>query len=133
MSHGGRAVGADHVADRIDLADRGEELVAEALPLRSALDEAGDVVEVDRLVNDFGGAQRLGDPLQALVRDADDGDVRLDRGERVVARLRTRGGEGVEESRLPGVGHADDPDLPPGGAIRPMAAARTAAASTSDG
>jgi hypothetical protein len=40
-------VAADDVADRVGLADRGEELVAEPLPFRGAFDQAGDVVEVD--------------------------------------------------------------------------------------
>ena len=39
---------AHHVGDRVDLADVGEELVAEALALRRAGDEAGDVDELDR-------------------------------------------------------------------------------------
>src|SRR5690606_26869184 len=34
---------ADDVRDRVDLADVGQELIAEALALRGATDEAGDV------------------------------------------------------------------------------------------
>ena len=48
VRHAGVGVAADDVADRIGLADRGEELVAQPLPLRGALDQAGDVVEGDR-------------------------------------------------------------------------------------
>ena len=43
------AVGADDVADRVGLADLGEEPVAEPLSRRGAAHEAGDVVELDRL------------------------------------------------------------------------------------
>jgi hypothetical protein len=39
---------ADHLDDGVDLADVGQELVAEALALARALDQAGDVDELDR-------------------------------------------------------------------------------------
>ena len=38
----------DHLADRVGLADVGQELVAQTLPLGGALDDAGDVDEGDR-------------------------------------------------------------------------------------
>ena len=85
-------VAADHVADRVGLADRGQELVAEPLALRRAGDQPGDVVELDRLGDDLARADRSRDLLQPLVGDADDRDVRLDRRERVVARSRRRRG-----------------------------------------
>ena len=56
-------------------------------------------------------AERLGDPLQALVGHRHHGDVRLDGGERVVAGLGPGGGERVEQGRLARVGHPDDADL----------------------
>ena len=54
---------------------------------------------------------RLGDLLQPLVRDLGDGDVGLDRRERVVAGLGAALGQGVEEGRLARVRQADDSDL----------------------
>ena len=51
-------VGADDVQQRVALADVGQELVAEALALGRAGDEAGDVVELDRVPDDVGGARR---------------------------------------------------------------------------
>ena len=46
---------AHHVRDRVDLADVREELVAEALALRGAGHEAGDVDELDRRRQDLLG------------------------------------------------------------------------------
>ena len=61
------AVRAHDVHDRVGLADVGQEAVAQPLALVRAGDEAGDVVEVDRVVDDLGGAERLRDLVQALV------------------------------------------------------------------
>ena len=54
---------------------------------------------------------RLRDPLQPLVGNLRDRDVRLDRRERVVAGLGAALGQRVEEGRLAGVRQPDDPDL----------------------
>ena len=56
---------ADHLHDRVDLADVREELVAEALALARALDQAGDVDELDRRrITTFGlrDLLQLGEP-----------------------------------------------------------------------
>ena len=53
VGHAAGVVGADHVADRVGLADRGEEPVAEPLAGRGAANQAGDVVELDRLGHDL--------------------------------------------------------------------------------
>ena len=52
----GVVVGAHDVDDRVGLADVGQELVAQALALVRAAHEAGDVVEVDRVLDDVRGA-----------------------------------------------------------------------------
>ena len=101
---------AGHLADRGGLADVGEELVAQALALRGAAHDAGDVDELD------GGRQHLGRPehlrelREPLVGDAHDAHVGLDRGERVVRREHVVLGQGVEERRLARVGESDDAD-----------------------
>ena len=59
---------ADHVQDRVGLADVRQELVAEALALVRAADQAGDVVELHRLVHHRAGAHRRGDAIEAFVR-----------------------------------------------------------------
>ena len=80
-------------------------------PLCAPAHEAGDVVEVDRVVDDVRRADRRGDPVEPLVAHRHDGDVRLDRRERVVRRLGARPRERVEQRGLARVGHADDADL----------------------
>ena len=52
----GVAVRAHDVDDRVGLADVREEAVAEPLAAVRAGDQAGDVVEVDRVVDDLAGA-----------------------------------------------------------------------------
>ena len=53
--------------DRVDLADVGQEAVAQPLALVRPADQAGDVVEVDRVVHDVRRADRPRDLLDALV------------------------------------------------------------------
>ena len=105
------AVSTDYVEQRVGFADVGEELIAEPLPLVRPGDEAGDVVEGDRVPNDLRGADSFGDLDHPLVLNRDDGDVRLDRREGIVGGLSTGLSERVEERRLAGVGHADYSDL----------------------
>jgi hypothetical protein len=104
-------VGADDVDDRVRLADVRQELVAEALALVRAADQARDVVEGDRVGDDVRGADHRRDLGEPLVLDRDDRDVRLDRGERVVRGLGPGAGQRVEQRRLARVGHPDDADL----------------------
>jgi hypothetical protein len=126
----GVLVSADHVQDRVGLADVGQELVAEPLALMGAAHEAGDVVELDHLVDDGRGPDGLGHAAEPLVGHADHGHVRLEGGERIVGRRRTRAREGVEERRLARVRKADDADLH---SRRSRARPSRAPATTSDG
>ena len=88
-----------------------EELVAQALPLGGALDDAGDVDERDRRrAAILRRAEDLGEHVEPRVRDADDADVRLDRRERVVRREHVVLGQRVEQRGLADVGQADDAD-----------------------
>jgi hypothetical protein len=100
---------AQHVHDRVHLADVGEELVAEAFALGRAAHEAGDVDEGNARRDDFFRLRDAGDLLQPRVRHGDLAGVRLDRAERIVRRLGgCRLGQRVEEGRLADVGQADD-------------------------
>jgi hypothetical protein len=133
MHNLGVLVRADHVEDRVGLPDVAEELVAEPLALMGAAYEPRDVVELDHLVHDWAGANRLGHAVEALVRDAYHCHVRLERGERVVGLLGPGPGQRVEERRLPGVGEPDDPDLHAAQSNRSNARPSRAPATTSDG
>jgi hypothetical protein len=96
--------------DRVDLADVGQKLVAQALALVSTPHEPRDVDEVYRRREDpvrvDDGVQRL----EARVGHLDDAHVRLDRAERVVRRFCLRRRERVEERRLTDVREANDTD-----------------------
>ena len=74
--------------------DVAEELVAQALAFRGALDEAGDV-----------GHDELG--AVAPGTQPDHSEMRLQRGERVVRDLRLGGRHGRDQRRLPRVGEPD--------------------------
>jgi len=103
---------AHHVRDRIDLADVGEELVAEALAFRGAAHQAGDIDEGEPRRHDL---RRLGERRQRIeprVRHRHLADVRLDGAERIVRRLRGRGrGQRIEERRFADVRQPDDAAL----------------------
>ena len=94
--------------DGVDLADVGEELVAEALALAGALDEAADVDDLHGGVHDVAALRHLGEAVEALVGHLGDADVGVLGGERVRRGERAAAGEGVVQRALPGVGEADE-------------------------
>ena len=125
---------AHDVHHGVHLADVAEEAIAETLPLVGAAHEPGDVDDVEVLGDQPLDRQRLAQPLQSLVRDRHDRDVRVHGREGILGRLRAPAGERVEERRLAGVRQPDDPDLHRRLAItRPSAVPTTAPATTSDG
>ena len=71
-------MGADHVADRVGLANRGEELVAEPLALEAPLTSPAMSWKSIVSWTTSDEPQRLRDPLDPLVGNTDDGHVRLD-------------------------------------------------------
>ena len=100
---------ADDVEDGVDLADVGEELVAQPLALAgprtipamsTTRTAAGMIFSADELADDVRAARRA----------PDDADVGLDGGERVVRGQRALRGQGVEKGALADVGQTDDPD-----------------------
>src|SRR5205085_6358972 len=107
--HGVRIVeAADDVEDRVRLANVGEELIPEPLPLRGAAHEARDVDDLQigeyRLLR----LREIGELDEPPVDDRHDPDVRLDRAERIVGALRAGGGECVEDGRLADIRETDD-------------------------
>ncbi len=104
------AVGAHDVHDRVGLADVGEKAVAEPLAFVRAGDEAGDVVEVDRVPHDLRRAHGLRDLDEALVEHGHHRHVRLDRREGIVGGLDAGLRERVEQRGLAGVRQPDDAD-----------------------
>ena len=100
---------AHHMGDGVDLADVGQELVAEPLALGGAANEAGDIDERQPRRHDLLGLGELRQRLQPRIGHRHFADVRLDGAERIVRRLRRRRlRERIEERRLADIGHADD-------------------------
>ena len=108
--HVGVAEDPDDLADRVGLADVAEELVAHPLPLRGPLDQPGDVGEAHRGRHHPRRVVELRQRGEPRIGDADDADVRLDGGERVVRGQRPRLGQRVEQGGLADVGQTDDSD-----------------------
>ncbi len=100
---------AKHMDDGVDFADVGEELVAKALALARASNQAGNVDELDLRLDFLRRTGDLPDGVEARVRDRHSADVRLDRAEGIVRRLRSGGfGESIEKRRFADVRQADD-------------------------
>ena len=102
--------GAHDLADRVRLADVGQELVAQAFAFGGALDDAGDVHEGDGGRHDLFGMHELGKHWQTVVWQRHDAGVRLDGGERIVLRQHVVAGQCVEHGGLADVGQSDDSD-----------------------
>ena len=102
--------GAYDLADRVGLADVGEELVAQAFAFGGALDDACDVDEGDGCRHDLLGVHELGEHRQTVVRQRHDAGVRLDGGERIVFRQHVVTGQCVEHGGLADVRQSDDSD-----------------------
>src|SRR2546430_17487819 len=95
-----------------------EELIAEPLALRGALDESGDVDEFDHRRHLFLRRDDGVELLEARIGDLDHADVRIDRAKRIIlGRRRLRGSESVEQRRLTDVGESYDAE-PEHGEVR---------------
>ena len=101
---------AQHMHDGVDLADVGEELVAQPFALGGAAHQAGDVDEGDAGRDDL---LRLGDRrdlFQPRIGNGDFAGIRLDGAERIVGGLRgRRPRQRVEQCRFADVGKPNDP------------------------
>src|SRR5579872_6578116 len=99
----------DDMGDGVAFADIGEELIAQPLALGRAPHEAGNVDEGQASGDDFFGAGDFSKRGETRVRHGDVADIRLDRAERVIRRLRRRGlGERVKKRRLADIRQSDD-------------------------
>ena len=97
-----------HVGDDPYLADVGQKLVAKPLALAGALDETGNIDELERGRNQPLRRDDFLDPLQSGVRHIDDTDIRIDRAERIVGDFRGSCRNRSKDSRLTNVGNADN-------------------------
>ena len=96
-----------HVRHGVDVADMPEELVAEAFALAGALDESGDVDELQRRRHDARGFFDVGENAEAVVRHGHDARVRFNGAEREIRGGRASVGQSVEKGGFPDVGKTD--------------------------
>ena len=100
---------ADHMNNRIHLADVGQELVSETFSLACSLHQSGDIDEFHPCGNGVEAAAELGELIKALIRYGHRADVRLDGAERKVGGLRLSvGHQSVEQGGLAHIGQADN-------------------------
>ena len=103
---------AHHVHNGIDLANVGEELVAEPFALTRAFNEARDIYKFDGGRDDLVCLCDLAQRFQSSVRHLDDAHVGIDRAKRIVCRLRlTRARQGVKECAFAHVGETYNTSL----------------------
>ena len=102
---------ADHVHDRIRLADVGEELVAQPFTLCGTLHQARDVHELHHGRHGALGLHDDGQCGEPSIRHLDHADVGLDGAERIIRRLGLGRGQRIEERGLADVREADDAEL----------------------
>ena len=100
---------AHDMGDSVAFADIGKKLIAEALALRSAAHEAGDIDESQPRRDDFFGAGNLRQHVKPRIGHGDIADIRLDRAERIIRRLRRRRlRQRVEKRRFADIRQTDD-------------------------
>ena len=102
---------AQHVDDRVRLADVGQKLVAQPLAFGRALDQTGYIDDLDRRGDDFLRVVYFREVHDPLVGHRDDPDVGFYRTERKIRRLRLGVRQTVEQRRLAYVGQAYDSAL----------------------
>jgi uncharacterized glyoxalase superfamily protein PhnB len=100
---------AQHMGDRIDLADIGQELVAQPLALRGALHQPGNIDKGDSRRNHAGRPGDRRQPVEPRIGHRNIAGIGLDRAEREIRRLGGRcPRQRVEKRRLAHIRQADD-------------------------
>ncbi len=84
---------ADDMDDGIAFTDIGKELVAKAFTLGSALDQSGNIDELDRGRNRLGRIIHLRQHIETVVRNGDNTDIRIDCAERIIRGFCTGAGQ----------------------------------------
>ena len=95
---------ANHVDDRVHLANVGEELISQPFSLARSLHQSGDIQELDRRGDRLLRLHDVREGIQARIGDGDDPGVRFNGRERIVRHQGTRTGQGIEEGGFADVG-----------------------------
>ena len=88
---------AHNVHNGVHLADVGQELIAQSLALGRAAHQTGDIDKLDDGRGDLFGIIHLGQHIQPLVRNRHHAGIGLYRTKRIVGRLRSCLGNGIEQ------------------------------------
>ncbi len=102
---------AHHMHNGVHLSDMRQELVAQPLTLRRAFDQTRYIDELNHRRCVFFGLIHLCQHIQPAVGDGDNAHVGFDSAERIVRRLRARGGNGVEQRAFAHVGQSDNAEF----------------------
>ena len=93
MHHVGVFKAAHHMNDGVHLTDVAQKLIAESLSLGCALDQTGDIHELDHRGRHLFGVIHISEKLQPLVRNGHDSHIGIDGAERIIRRFRSRFGQ----------------------------------------
>src|SRR5205814_7536909 len=100
---------ADHLNDRVNLADVREEFVSKTFALGCAFDQAGDVHKFYGRGDNDGSFGDFGERLEPRVRHRDNADVRINGAEGIIGGFGLTGaGDRVEKGGFADVGETDD-------------------------
>ena len=100
---------AQHVDDRVHFADIAEELIAQPFALARPADQARDIDKAELGRDDLLATGNRRQFVQPRIGHADIADVRFNRAERIVGRLRRlRLGQRIEQSGLADIRQSDD-------------------------
>ena len=89
---------AQHMGNRINFSDIGEKLIAQSLALGRAAHKPGNINKAQTGRDALGGTGNIGEAVKAGIRHGDIADIRLNRAERKIGRLRAGGfGQRIEQ------------------------------------
>jgi hypothetical protein len=103
-----RVEGTHHVAHGVDVANVGEELIAQPFTVAGPFHQAGNVNESDRGRNHFFAGEQFVEHAEARVRDRHHTGIGLDRCERIIGCQHPGVCQRVEQGRLANVRESDD-------------------------
>ena len=99
---------ANNLADSVGVANVCQELIAQALALVCALDQASDVHKLNGCRHDTTRIDNLGQLLEPCVGHVNNAHVRVDGGKRVICSQATLAGQRGEQRRFTNVWQAND-------------------------
>jgi hypothetical protein len=108
MDHIAVVKAAEHMNDCVRLANIGKKLVSEPFAVARALDKTGYIDNLHRSGNNAAfGVTEFAQTVQTLVGNSDHAEVRLDRTERKIGRLRFGVAQTVEQGGFAHIGQSD--------------------------